>query len=109
MSVAFEQQRRKCFAPLPRDWETTRKAILIARGARECADVGAEEAARDARTLAMAREAEYAMGQAQADPTDPTTWFPGAIISGGSLAELLGGVTQQQRTLVDQLYEDKYR
>lgn len=99
MSVAFEQQRRRCFAPLPRDWETTRKAILIARGARECADVGAEEAARDARTLAMAREAEYAMGQAQS----------AEYAMGLSLAEMLGGVTQQQRTLVDQLYEDKYR
>ena len=95
MSIAFEQQRRKAFEPEPRDWETTKRAILLARGARESADVGAEESARDARLLAYARENEYAAGQAQADP-------PFEIWTNGR--DLFG----EPKTLVDQLYEDKY-
>jgi hypothetical protein len=95
MSIAFEQQRRKAFEPPARDWETTKAAILEARGARECADVGAEEERAAWERERVAAEQQYAAGQAQADP-------PYAIWTNGR--DLFG----EPKTLIDVLYEDKY-
>lgn len=108
MDTIYErQQARKRAEVWYGPWDQTRDAIVAARGARECADVGEQEAGRE-------RDAKIYAGLQNMTPEQQAQYAFDTINGGSnSLGQiftrlLFGEPATSDPTLVDRLYGDKY-